>query len=468
MRLAWFSPWPPDRSGVAGRSADIVPRLAARGHAIDVFVDERRVDVPRDVAASPPEPGRVRLLGAHDFVWRMGREAYDVPVYQLGNSRLHEYIWPYLLRWPGLTVLHDARLHHARARALLRRGDADAYRAEFVWSHPHVSPDAAELAVAGFSGMYYYQWPMLRGVLETSRLVATHAADAIDPLDGVTPDAPIEHITLGEGETARDAATPERRHARRAGAGLSPENVVFGVFGGLSEYRRIDPILRAFAGVHANHPSARLVLAGAVDASLGLAATLDGLGISTATLIDPAPDDQRFDEWIGAVDVSLNLRWPTSREVSGPWLRALAAGRASIIVDLDQTARLPTLDPRTWKPHAPADPRRSRQPAIAVAVDILDEDHSLRRAMLRLAGDASLRESLGRAARKYWEAHHTTAHMVADYERVLARTATMPLPQSRLPSSLRPDPLEVVQRAIDPFGSAASSRVADLRRVTPT
>ena len=137
MRLAWFSPWPPDRSGVAGRSADAVRQLAARGHAIDVFVDERRIEVPRHTAAEPPRTAEVRVLGAHEFVWRLGRYGYDLPVYQVGNSRLHEYIWPYLLRWPGLAVLHDARVHHARARALLKRGDIFAYRAEFdaAWRH---------------------------------------------------------------------------------------------------------------------------------------------------------------------------------------------------------------------------------------------------------------------------------------------------------------------------------------------
>src|SRR6185312_6461911 len=32
---------------------------------------------------------------------------------------------------------------------------------------------------------------------------------------------------------------------------------------------------------------------------------------------------------LAACDVSINLRWPTAREMSGPWLRALAAGRRS-------------------------------------------------------------------------------------------------------------------------------------------
>jgi glycosyltransferase involved in cell wall biosynthesis len=462
MRLAWFSPWPPDRSGVAGRSADVVPRLAERGHAIDVFVDEQRIDAPRNVAARPPQDGAVRVLGAHEFVWRASRQPYDLPVYQVGNSRLHEYIWPYLLRWPGLAVLHDARVHHARARALLRRGDVDAYRAEFRWSHPYVSAEAAELAVAGLDGMFYYQWPMLRGVLEASRLVATHAPEAIEAIDITPPAAPIDYITLGEGETTRDAASQSRGRQRRASAGMSSQDVLFGVFGALSEYRRIGPILHAFASVRASQPGMRLVLAGPIDPALRLTETLQALGIEGATHIHPSPDDEAFDEWIGAVDVSLNLRWPTSREVSGPWLRALAAGRATVIVDLEQLARLPTLDPRTWTRHPPAAPETARHAPIAVAVDILDEDHSLRRALLRLAGDAGLRESLGRAAAAYWEANHTTARMVTDYERVIARAAALPPPHSSLPRWLRPDPLEPVLAAVDRFGAVTERRLGDL------
>src|SRR5262245_8180645 len=174
MRVAWFTPWPPQRSGIAGRSAEIVPLLCDAGHGIDVFVDEAAVPVARVPDATPPASGRLRVQGAHDFVWRATQRQYDVVVYQLGNSKLHEFIWPYLFRWPGLTVLHDARLHHARGRALLRRRRADEYRTEFAWNHPGVSADLAELAVSGFEGPYYYEWAMTRSVVASSRLVATH------------------------------------------------------------------------------------------------------------------------------------------------------------------------------------------------------------------------------------------------------------------------------------------------------
>ena len=93
---------------------------SATDHEIDVFVDE---------AVARVAPG---TRSAHDFVWRHRQEPYDLTVYQVGNSSHHDYLWPYLFRYPGLTVLHDAHLHHARAAALLRTLRADDYRAEFA------------------------------------------------------------------------------------------------------------------------------------------------------------------------------------------------------------------------------------------------------------------------------------------------------------------------------------------------
>ena len=143
MRLAWFSPMPPVPSGIAACSADLIAELGKR-HTIDVYVHATAA------AGAPVSGGRATLLSAHEFVWRQRRQPYDLAVYQLGNSSHHDYIWPYLFRYPGLTVLHDAHLHHARAAALLRTKRPDDFRAEFAANHPEVSADLAELAIAGF------------------------------------------------------------------------------------------------------------------------------------------------------------------------------------------------------------------------------------------------------------------------------------------------------------------------------
>ncbi len=461
MRLAWFTPWPPERSGIAGRSAELVPRLTALGHGIDVYVSEDRVGTNRNAPAEPVTPGDLRVLAAHDFVWREARHPYDLTVYQVGNSALNDFIWPYLFRWPGLAILHDARLHHARGRALLARGRFDAYRAEFAWAHPDVSPDAAELGVLGLGGPYLYGWPMTRRVLATSRMAVVHTRGAIAELAAAEPSAVIEYATLGEGREA--SWTGDERRAARAACGLLDSHVVFGVFGGLSEEKRVPEILRAFAAVRHRIADSTLLLAGPSDPAVDVPALAARLDITDHVRVLGAVDDEQFDRAIAAVDVSLNLRWPSALETSGPWLRALAAERPTVIVDLPHLSHLPTLDPRTWRLHAPAPPARTDQDAVAVAIDILDEEHSLRLAMLRLASDPVLRTAIGHAGRQYWEQTHTVARMVEDIDRALARAAARPAPVPVLPDALRPNPFALARRLALPFGAEVVRQLDDLR-----
>src|SRR5690606_8322021 len=146
-----------------------------------------------------------------------------------------------------------------------------------------------------------------------------------------------------------------------------------------------------------------LLLVGAPVRHYDVAADIARLGLDAHTIVTGYVDeDGMFDEYVAACDVAITLRWPTAREVSGPWLRALATGRPTITTDLAHMAHVPALDPRTWQPH-----QKTGGLVFSVAIDILDEDHSLRLAMRRLAGDAGLRDTLGRAAASYWEMHHS-------------------------------------------------------------
>ena len=130
----------------------------------------------------------------------IAQSLYDLTVYQVGNSSHHDYLWPYLFRYPGLTVLHDVHVHHARAAALLRTRRADDFRREFAANHPDVSADLAELAVAGFDNQLYYWWPMSRLIIEASRLTAVHSAPLAARLREQFPHARITNISLGHGE----------------------------------------------------------------------------------------------------------------------------------------------------------------------------------------------------------------------------------------------------------------------------
>ena len=91
---------------------------------------------------------------------------------------------------------------------------------------------------------------------------------------------------------------------------------------------------------------------------------------------------------------------------------------------------------------------------VAVAIDILDEDHSLRLAMRRLAIDAALRAELGAAGRRYWAEEHSMPRMVEDYRRALATAAARPAPAGALPPHLVNDGDRVLRRVLTECGLA--------------
>lgn len=455
---------PPVRSGIATCSADIIGELA-RCHAIDVYVHANN---PCESVPALASMDAVRVHSAHDFVWRHRAEPYDLTVYQVGNSSHHDYIWPYLFRYPGLTVLHDVRVHHARAAALLRTKRPEDFRAEFAANHPDVSADLAELAIAGFDNHLSYSWPMCRLILEASRLTAVHSPPMASQLREQLPHAKITTIRLAHGTPVSGAHALNGRARVRASSRIPNEAVVFGVFGGLTPEKRIAQILDALAATVPYAPSVHLLLAGPIARHYDVSADVRLRGLEhRVTITGYLETDAELTDCIAACDVSLNLRWPTAREMSGPWLRALAAGRATITVDLAHLVDVPSLDPRTWRVNpaasgssllasrsegANSEPRAARSEPVTVAIDILDEDHSLRLAMRRLATDPVLRASLGAAAQRYWDREHSMPRMVEDYERALVEAAALPAPSVTLPEHLVSNGERVLNEVLTEFG----------------
>jgi glycosyltransferase involved in cell wall biosynthesis len=453
---------PPTATGVAACSRALVDALR-NDHELDVFV-HRTADAGTDDRRARPD-----LRSAHNFVWLHRQAPYDLIVYQLGNSSHHDYEWPYVFRFPGLTVLHDAHLHHARAAMLLRSRRADDYRIEFAWNHPGTSPALAELAVAGFDNHLHYLSPMTRLVTRASRMVAVHSEAAAERLREEVPDARVDAIHLGHGRALPIAEAAVLRQAARHRYGIPDDALVFGCYGGLTIDKRVTQVLAAFAATRGFVPSARLLLAGGTPPHYDLEADIDRHALRECTTITGyLPAEQDFTAAIAACDVALNLRWPTAREVSGPWLRCLAAAKPTVIVDLAHLAEVPSLDPRTWLPNVVCGARSDRPTApVAVAIDITDEDHSLRVAMRRLATDAVLRSALGTAAQQYWSINHSMDAMLRDYRRLIGDALQSPAPRRSaasgddrhgafdLPPHLVDDGGRVLREIVRPFGLRA-------------
>jgi glycosyltransferase involved in cell wall biosynthesis len=445
-RVAWFTPLPPVRSGIARYSVELLSRL---GHLyeIDGFVDATECHVTSGLAG---------VFSAHDFVWKQAVDPYDLIVYQLGNAPCHDYMWPYLVRFPGLVTLHDGQLHHSRARRLLGENRPAHYRAEFLYNHPGADPCLADLGVAGLLGALVQFWPMRRTVLTASRLVLVHNTKLAEDLREEDAAAAVSVVEMGVSE--HPAKGSMRQHVRTS-LGLSPDTILFAAFGKVTPEKRIPQALRALATLPLETPW-HLVLCGELVDHYDPSADAQALGIADHVTVTGYVDEDDMSGYVEAVDICICLRWPSSRETSASWLRCLAAGKATIVTDLVHLSDVPSLDPRPQK-WAVAGYPAGRDAlghvvrAACISIDILDEDHSLGLAVRRIAADGSLRETLGQAARQLWTDRFTLDRMASGYERTMERvcgTQFNGLQRAGLPAHLLRDGTEHTSAILAEFG----------------
>ena len=453
-RLAWFSPFAPVRSGIARYSSELLAGLAAN-YDIEAFVDG-----PPGSFTSGDE--RIPLFDAHDFVWKNRARPYDLAVYQLGNAPCHDYMWAYLVRYPGLVVLHDGQLHHARGRMLLQRWQPrrDDYRREFRFNHPDAPPDLAELGVSGLLGSLTYMWPMLRIVVESARHLVVHNEWLAGQIREAHPRAAIDVVDMGVPATAPAAGA---RDGIRSRHGIADDAVVFMTLGKVTPEKRTREALRALGSIVDTVPNAHLLIAGDAVEYYDMRVEAEALGLNAKVTHAGYLADEAIDDYLAASDVCICTRWPTSRETSASWLRCMAAGKPTIFTDLAHTVDVPSLDPRNWSVLAGTTSEEARP--VGVSIDILDEDHSLKLAIRRLATDNRLRAMLGANAQALWARRFSVEGMAAAYLGVIARSLiedTSRPDMAALPPHLRSTGAEYAEAVVKEIsGSEYHLRDAD-------
>ena len=106
MRVAFFSPLPPARSGIADYSETLLANLTPLVD-LEVFCDGKRT---------------------------FDSTRFDVALYHMGNNGYHDFIYETALCHPGVVVMHESNLHHLIAGVTIKRGDWDAYLREVEYN----------------------------------------------------------------------------------------------------------------------------------------------------------------------------------------------------------------------------------------------------------------------------------------------------------------------------------------------
>ena len=369
MRVGYYSPLPPETSGIADYSAHLLPALERR---IDVEVVRRRRRAPRRA---------------------------DVSVYHVGNNpEAHGWIVDALRKRPGVVVLHDVVLHHLVAGMTVGHGRSEGYLDAMQRDSGVVGRLLAHGVIDGVLEPLWEKraadFPLTMWVVEWATGIIVHSHHAQGRLRELGYKGPVWRIPMPAWPVPAEAAP------------LAREDPVIGCFGHLTPAKQIPQLLDAFARLHSRRPGARLVLAGSAPAGFDVDLMIENRGLGEAVTRHGYLDEADLWREIGLADLVVNLRSPTMGETSAMVVRALSVGKPVIVNDLGWFSELP-------------DDVVLKVPAGEHETDALDD------ALEKLAADPALRERMGTAAVELARTEHDLEHAADLYVAALEEAAGM-------------------------------------------
>ena len=359
MKVAYYSPLPPSRSGIADYSALLLPAL------------RERMDV--ELA----RPGRLRRA-----------PKADVALYHVGNDpEAHGWIVEALRRRPGVVVLHELVLHHLVAGITLARGDAAGYLAAMEAEHGLAG---RLLAYGVLDNRIPPLWetrpqdfPLAGEILRLAQGLVVHSRYVEEGARAAGYEGPVARIPHPAWRRDRTATT---------------NGALVGCFGHLNESKRIPQLYAAFARLRTRLPEARLLLVGGASRRLADLETPEGV------TREGYVDEGRLWSLMDSCDVVVSLRAPTMGETSGTAVRALSAGVPLVVSDVGWFSELPD------------------EVAVKVAPDE-HEVETLTVELERLLTDDEARAAMGAAAHELARQEHAVERVADLYAAALEEAA---------------------------------------------
>jgi glycosyltransferase involved in cell wall biosynthesis len=415
MNVTVFSPLPPAPTGVADYTQTLLEGLRLRTSGWNI---EARGEDDLRGNAFPTSP-------------RSSSEDGTLPVYQMGNSPHHDFIYPLVFAHPGVLVLHDLVLHHSRLAFYLNTPEVSAYRTdmgspekrrlalakmneyreEVEAAYSEVGKSVAEVALRMGGGRLLYAYPLHELLVRSSKMTLVHSRAAHDAVVESCPGSEVRSVRMGI-ELPDEV---DRKKARRR-LGLS-SRLILASFGLVTPEKRISTVLRCLKRLlHAGVDAEYLLVGDAVSHYDAIAEARE-LGVAHRIQLTGRVSEKDFRLYASASDICLNLRYPSGGETSATLLRLLATGRAVMVTDQTHYSELPE--------------------DVVARVSLEGEEHGLYSDLMQLIRDESRRRRLEEASRPFVLAEHSVDAMMDDYIACLEEARLLPEPRIELPKHLR-------------------------------
>ncbi|MEH2139779.1 glycosyltransferase [Nostoc sp.] len=317
MKINWFSPLPPAKSGIAEYTSRLIPTLQKYAEIV-LWTDQQHW------SSSLEKYAIVRHYDLANTPWVEINQA-DLNVYHIGNnSDFHFAIWQISCQCPGLVVLHDIRLQHFFTGIYLehrQKSNIDAYLFQMKKYYGIQGEQATEKFLSGYISTEYMAefYPLTFLALENAVGVVTHTKADFQTIKQekrwFVGYAPLPYISEWQ-------ANSQSKNNK------APYHLV--VFGYIGANRGLDFLLNALSSLPEKNQFF-LDIYGQVWNKSYIEQQIKLLGLSKLVKLHDFVADAELDLALANANLAINLRYPTMGEASLSQLRIWSHALPSLV-----------------------------------------------------------------------------------------------------------------------------------------
>ncbi|WP_199100151.1 glycosyltransferase [Dyella sp. ASV21] len=318
-RLAFVSPLPPERSGIADYSAELLPSLQ-RYYDIEVIVAQRDVSDPWITSNYPVRTVAWFVEHANEF---------DRILYHFGNSAFHLHQFELMRQHPGTVVLHDSFIGALSRWRAAHAGSDQPYLQRLYHSHGYPALVEDQEKGREWSVQHY---PSSWEVLEHAAGVLVHSRYAIDQVERFYGTRCAQELRRIPFPKRRRASS---RDASRRALGIAPGDFVVCSFGMVAPTKLNGRILSAWlASSLCADATCHLVFVGenhGAEYGADLLAAMRASEARDRIRITGFVDEAQYHAWLESADLAIQLRTESRGETSAAVFDCMAQGLPIIV-----------------------------------------------------------------------------------------------------------------------------------------
>lgn len=335
-KLAYVSPLPPERSGIADYSAELVPVLAQH-YEIEVIVDQPHVADEWIKKNFPIRSTSWFMKNANHF---------DRVLYHFGNSASHKHMFHLLKAIPGVVVLHDFYLSN-----LLNYIDAIGYapgcfRKHLFYSHGYVG--LVDSIQANNQAGITWKYPCSRSVIESSIGTIVHSENSLRLASEWYGDNKNNWSVI---PLMRFPISASDRTKARKYLGISETDFIVCSFGVIGPTKLSHRLMQAWLDSELSRlDNSRLIFVGQNspdDYGIELIASIKKLSKNNNIQVTGWVDRETYQSYLAAADLGVQLRTLSRGETSAAVLDCMNHSLPTIVNNNGSMADLD--DAAVWK-----------------------------------------------------------------------------------------------------------------------